>query len=307
MAAADPTGEFALLVRAAVELGIPTEELAPAEADGLLRLGGQVAFRHPLLRSAVYRAAPAHDRRAAHRSLAAATDAELDPDRRAWHRAHATVGPDEDVADELERSAERARARGGLAAAAAFLQRSAALTPDPARRAHRTLEAAASKQLAGASHEALSLLSRAAGGPLDALGQARLKFLHGQIEVDLSRGAAALPLLLDAARQLEPLDEPLSRDAYLAALRAASVAGRLGPGMMEVARAALQAPRVSDGPRAVDRLVDGLAVRFTDGYAASVPALKRALTDASPGGRAEGSECPLALVRPTRCGGAVRR
>jgi DNA-binding CsgD family transcriptional regulator len=278
LAAADPTGEFALLVRAAVELGTPTEELAPAEADGLLRLGAQVAFRHPLLRSAVYRAALAHDRRAAHRSLAAATDAELDPDRRAWHRAHATVGPDEEVADELERSAERARARGGLAAAAAFLGRSAALTPDPARRAHRTLEAAASKQLAGASHEALSLLSRAAGGPLDALDQARLKFLHGQIEVDLSRGAAALPLLLDAARQLEPLDEPLSRDAYLAALRAASVAGRLGPGMMEVARAALQAPRVSDEPRAVDRLVDGLAVRFTDGYAASVPALKRALT-----------------------------
>jgi DNA-binding CsgD family transcriptional regulator len=140
------------------------------------------------------------------------------------------------------------------------------------------LEAAASKQLAGASQEALSLLSRAAAGPLDPLDQAKLKFLHGWIEVDLSRGAAALPLLLDAARQLEPLDASLSRDAYLAALRAASVAGRLGPGMTEVARAALEAPRKPDEPRAVDRLVDGLAVRLTDGYAAGVPALKRALT-----------------------------
>ncbi len=277
LAAGDPTGEFALLVRAAAELGIPTEELAPAEADGLLRLGPRVAFRHPLLRSAVYRAAPAEERRAAHRALAAATDAELDPDRRAWHRAHATIGTDEDVADELERSAVRARARGGLAAAAAFLERSAALTPAPSLRAHRALEAAASKQLAGGSQEALKLLASAASGPLDALDHARLKLLHGQIEVDLSHGAAALPLLLDAARQLEPLDASLSRDAYLAALRAGSVAGRLGPGMIDVARAALEAPRVPGEPRAVDRLVDGLAVRFTDGYAAGVPALKRAL------------------------------
>jgi DNA-binding CsgD family transcriptional regulator len=278
LAAADPTGELALLVRAAAEIGISTEELAPAEAEGLLRLGPQVAFRHPLLRSAVYRAAPAEERRAAHRSLAAATDAELDPDRRAWHRAHATIGPDEDVADELERSADRARARGGLAAAAAFLERSAVLTPDPPGQAHRMLEAAASKQLSGASQEALSLLSRAAAGPLEPLDHARLKFLHGQIEVDLSRGAAALPLLLDAARQLEPLDASLSRDAYLAALRAASVAGRLGPGMTEVARAALQAPPAPDASRAVDWLVDGLAVRYTDGYTAGVPALNRALT-----------------------------
>jgi DNA-binding CsgD family transcriptional regulator len=288
LAATDPTGELALLVRAAAEAGISMQELAPAEADGLLSLGPQVAFRHPLLRSAVYRAAPAEQRRAAHRSLAAATDAELDPDRQAWHRAHATIGPDAEVADELERSAERARARGGLAAAAAFLERSVALTPDPPRRAHRALEAAASKQLAGASEEALNLLSRAAAGPLDPFDHARLKFLHGQIEVDLSRGSAALPLLLDAARELETLDVFLSRDAYLAALRAASVAGRLGPGMMEVARAALQAPRVRDSPRAVDRLVDGLAIRFTDGYAASVPSLKCALATVREEGERKG-------------------
>ena len=277
LAAADPTGEPALLVRAAKEFGVPIRELAPAEADGLLERGVQVTFRHPLLRSAVYRAAASGERRAAHQALADATDLELDPDRRAWHRAHAIADPAEDVALELEQSASRARARGGFAAAAAFLERSAALTPNPARRARRALEAAAAKHLAGASQEALRLLDSAGAGPLDPLDRARLKLLHGEI-VDLRRTPDALPLLLDAARQLEPLDVSLSRDAYLAALRAATVAGRLGPGVTEVARAALEAPRGPGEPRAVDRLVDGLALRFTDGYAAGAPALRRALT-----------------------------
>ena len=277
LAAADPTGEPALLARASEEIGIPIQELSPAEADGLLELDAQVTFRHPLLRSAIYRAAPSVERRAAHRALGAATDPESDPDRRAWHRAHAITTPDDDVALELEQSAARARARGGLAAAAAFLERSAALTPDPTRRAHRTLEAAASKHLAGASKEALRMLATAADGPLDVLDRARLKLLHAEI-VDWSRTPEALPLLLEAAKQLELVDVPLSRDAYLAALRAAASAGRLGPGVTVVARAALDAPRVPDQPRAVDLLVDGLAVRFTDGYAASAPALKRALS-----------------------------
>jgi DNA-binding CsgD family transcriptional regulator len=277
LAAADPTGEFALLVRACAEIGVSIDELSPAEADGLLELGVQVAFRHPLLRSAIYRSATPAERRAAHQALAAATDPEFDPDRRAWHRAHAIVHADEDVAHELEQSAERARARGGLAAAAAFLERSAALTPDPGRRARRALEAAASTHLAGGSQEALRMLARAAAGPLDPLDRARLKLLQGEI-VDLGRTPDALPLLLDAARQLELLDAPLSRDAYLAALRTASAAGRAGPGMREVAHAALKASHGPDEPRAVDRLVYGLAVRFTDGYAASAPALKLALT-----------------------------
>ena len=276
LAAADPTGDPALLVLASKEMGVPIHELSPAEADGLLELGPQVRFRHPLLRSAIYRAAPSAERRAAHEALAAATDPEFDPDRRAWHRAHAVTGPDEEVALELEQSAARARARGGLAAAAAFLERSAALTPDRTRRAHRALEAAASKHLAGASQEALGLLARAAAGPLDPLDRARLNLLNAQI-VDLRRTPDAVPLLLDAARQLEPLDAVLSRDAYLAALRAASAAGRLGSGALEIARAALRA-RASDAPRAVDQLVDGLAVRFANGYAAGAPALKRALT-----------------------------
>ena len=150
LAAADPTGEGALLFRASEEIGVAIDQLAPAETDGLLELGAYVRFRHPLLRSAIYREAASADRRAAHQALAAATDPGFDPDRRAWHRAHAIEAPDENVARELEQSAGRARARGGLAAAAAFLERSAALTPDPTVRAHRALEAAASKQLAGA-------------------------------------------------------------------------------------------------------------------------------------------------------------
>ena len=275
VAAADPTGEPALLVAAAEELGIPTGELAPAEADGLLQIGLQVAFRHPLLRSAIYRAATPDERRAAHRALAAATDAESDPDRRAWHRAHAIAGPDEDVALELEQSAARARARGGLAASAAFLELSTELTSDPTRRAHRALEAAISKHLSGASQEALRLLASAEAWPMDPLDRARLKLLQGEI-LELRRTGDALPLLIDAAKQLERVDVPLSRHAYLSAIRVACIAGRLGPGPLEAARAAAQAPRVQGAPRAVDLLVDGLAIRFTDGYAASVPALRDA-------------------------------
>jgi len=277
LASADPTGEPMLLVRASDEIGVPIHELSAAEADGLLELGVQVTFRHPLLRSAIYRAARSEERRVAHGALAAATDPQLDPDRRAWHRAHAIDPPDESIALELEESASRARARGGLAAAAAFLERATTFTPDPASRAHRALEAAATKQLAGARHEGLRLLALAAVGPLNAGDQARLKLLHGLIEFDLRHGAAALPLLLKAAREFETIDPALSQEAYLAAMRAATVTGSHGPGAVEVARAALAAPRGSDEPRAVDRLVRGLAQRYADGYAAGAPALKHAL------------------------------
>jgi DNA-binding CsgD family transcriptional regulator len=277
VAAADPTGEPALLVRAAGELGIQIEELAPAEAEGLLELGLQVAFRHSLLRSAIYRAAPIEERRSAHQALAAATDAQLDPDRRAWHRAHATIGPNEDVAGELEQSAERARARGGLAAAAAFLEHGAALTADPGRRARRALEAAAAKQLAGEPQSALTLLATAAAGPPDEVDRAELGRLHGQILLDLRRAAEALPLLVDAAERLDTVNPGLARDTHLEAVRAASVAARLGPGVIDAANAARRAPPRPGGPRPVDLLLDGLAVRFTDGYVAGAPALKSAL------------------------------
>jgi DNA-binding CsgD family transcriptional regulator len=277
LAATEPTGEPALLWRSAAQRGINIEAIAPAEEDGLLELGARVAFPHPLLRSAIYLAAPADERRSAHRAVAAATDPEVDPDRRAWHLAQAALGPDADVADELERSAGRARARGGVAAAAAFLERAAALTLDPAARARRALKAAGTKQLAGAPEEALTLLSAAACGPLEEIDRAMLQRLHGQIALDLRRGGDAVPLLLEAAKRLEALDPARARETYLEALRAASIAGRLGGGMLVAATAARNAP---PGPRAAgatDLLLDGLAIRFTDGYAASAAALKRAL------------------------------
>jgi DNA-binding CsgD family transcriptional regulator len=277
VAAAEPTGEPTLLWRAAADLGIPVEAVGPAEADGLLRLIPRVAFRHPLMRSVVYRNAPPEERRTAHRALAAVTDADTDPDRRAWHRAHATLAPDEDVALELERSAGRAQARGGMAAAAAFLQRAAALTPDPGRRSRRALAAARLTQLSGAPEAALVLLGTVAAGPLEEVDRAELQRLHGRLALDLRRGRAAVPLLLDAAQRLEALDPDLARETHLEALRAASLARRLGDGVGDAAEAARRAPPSTGPPRPVDLLLDGLAIRFTDGYAASAPTLQRAL------------------------------
>jgi DNA-binding CsgD family transcriptional regulator len=277
LAAAEPTGEPALLWRSAAELRLDMDALGPAVEKGLLELDSRVAFRHPLLRSAIYRAASAEGRRTAHRALSAATDADVDPDRRAWHLARAAVAFDEDVAEELERSAGRAQARGGVAAAAAFLQRAAALTLDPAKRARRALSAAEAKQLAGAPQEALTLLSSAADGPLGELDRAMLQRLHGQIALDLRRAADAVPLLLDAARRLTALDPDLARRTYLEALRAASVAGRLGSGTLAAAKAARNAPPPAGPPGSSDLLLDGLAIRFTDGYAPSAAPLQRAL------------------------------
>ena len=251
VAAAEPAGEPALVWRAAERLGIGAEAVAPAADAGLLTIGERVTFRHPLVRSAVYRAASPAERRAAHQALADATDPQADPDRRAWHRAQATLGPDEDVASELERSASRAQARGGLAAAAAFLERSAALTLDPARRAERALAAAQAKYQAGAFDATLGLLATAEAGPPDQLRRARADLLRGQIAFSSSRGSDAPPLLLKAARQFEPLDPRLARETYLDALAAATFAGRLalGGGMREVAEAARMAPP-PPGPRA---------------------------------------------------------
>ena len=163
VAAAEPAGEPTLVWRAAERLGIGAEAVAPAADAGLLAIGERVTFRHPLVRSAVYRAASPPERRAAHQALADATDPQADPDRRAWHRAQATPGPDEEVAAELERSAGRAQARGGLAAAAAFLERSAALTLDPVRQAERALAAAQAKYQAGAFDATLATAGHRGG------------------------------------------------------------------------------------------------------------------------------------------------
>ena len=238
-----------------------------------------MTFRHPLVRSAVYRAASPQERRAAHQALAGATDPAADPDHRAWHRAQATLGPDEEVAAELERSAGRAQARGGLAAAAAFLERSAALTLDPVTRAERALAAAQAKYQAGAFDATLGLLATAEAGPPDRLRSARADLLRGQVAFASSRGSDAPPLLLTAARQLEPLDARLARETYLDALAAATFAGRLavGGGMREVAEAARAAPPPPGPARPPDLLLDGLALLTCEGYAAGAPALRQAV------------------------------
>ena len=280
VAAAEPTGEPGLVWRAAQLLGIGTEVLAPAADAGLLMIGERVMFRHPLVRSAVYRAASAPERRAAHQALAGATDPQADPDRRAWHRAQATLGPDEDVASELEHSASRAEARGGLAAAAAFLERSAALTLDPVRRAERALAAAQAKYQAGAFDATLALLATAEAGPPDQLRRAQADLLRGQIAFSSSRGSDAPPLLLKAARQFELLDPRLARETYLDALAAATFAGRLalGGGMREVAEAARMAPPPPGPPRGPDLLLDGLSLVICEGYTTGAPVLRRAVS-----------------------------
>jgi DNA-binding CsgD family transcriptional regulator len=277
VAAAEPVGDPVLVWRAAARLGIGVQ--AAADTDGLLAIGARVTFRHPLVRSAVYRAAKSADRHAAHRALADATDPEVDPDRRAWHLAQATPGFDEDVAAELERSAGRAQARGGLAAAAAFLDRAVALTPEPSRRASRALAAAQAKHQAGAFDAALTLVAIAESGPLNELQRAEVELLRAQIAFAVNRGRDAPPLLLKAAKRLEPLDTGIARVTYLEALSAAISAGRLGArdGVRETADAARRAPPSSEPPGAPDLLLDGLAVLHTDGYAAGTPMLKRAL------------------------------
>jgi DNA-binding CsgD family transcriptional regulator len=277
VAAADPVGDPVVVWRAAGRLGIAVQ--AASETDGLLTIGTSVAFRHPLVRSSVYRAASPEEKQAAHRALADASDPEVDPDRRAWHLAHATPGVDEDVASELERSAGRAQARGGLAAAAAFLERASTLTPEASRRAERALAAAQAKQQAGAFDAAIGLLAIAESGPLDELRRAQVDLLRGQIAFALSRGSDAPSLLLKAAKRLERLDPRLARDTYLEALTAVFFPGRLASTeiVLETARAARAAPPWSQSPRAPDLLLDGLALLITDGYAAGAPILRRAI------------------------------
>src|SRR3954449_8333610 len=279
LAAADPVGDATLLWRAATTLGIERQAAEPAAAEQLLEIGAQVRFRHPLVRSAVYRAASATDRRAVHGALAAATDPETDPDRRAWHRAHAAIAPDEEVAGELIDSASRAQRRGGIAAAAAFLERAVTFTPDPGERASRALTAAQMKLEAGDLSAAGSLLAAADAGPLDELGQASAQRAHAQIAFDMRRGRDAPPLLMRTAQRLESLDPELARETHLKALVAVIYAGRLAtdPGPADVARAALSAPLGPEPLPADQLLLVGLATRLTDGYAAAAPTLTAAL------------------------------
>jgi DNA-binding CsgD family transcriptional regulator len=278
VAAADPVGDPALVWRAAERLGIPGSAAETVESEDLLALSPRVVFRHPLVRSAVYGAARLNERRDVHRALADATDPEVDPDRRAWHRAQAAATPDEEVASELERSAGRAQARGGLAAAAAFLERSIALTVDPGRRVDRALAATQANLYAGAFDEALRLLPVAEAGARDEQQQAQAELLRGQIAFSSSIGSDAPPLLLSAARRLERFDVDLARETYLDAWGAAWFAGSLATAgdLFEVSRAARSAPPSTHPSQPFDLLLDGLALLITEGRAAAAAALRRA-------------------------------
>lgn len=288
VAAAEPVGDAALFLRVAAQLGIPVDALGPAEAAGVIEFGPRMRFHHPMVRSAVYRAADLADRRAIHRALADATDPQHDPDRRAWHAANAAAGPDDAVAAELEASAGRAQSRGGVAAAAAFLERATGLTADPAHRGARAIAAAQAKWEAAAPAAAHELLAVAELGPLSALQRAQVARLRAQMEFARSRGgdAGAPPLaepvtqLLDAARRLEGLDAELARDAYLEALAAAMYAGRLGEpaAMTAVADAACVALRRAPTlDRPTDLLLSGMAHRIAGGVRAGGDAMRTAL------------------------------
>ena len=282
IAAADPVGSAALLLRAAERLGLGVDDAAPAEAAGLMTIGTAVHFRHPLVRSAIYRTAPLADRRRVHQALADATDSRYDVELRAWHRAQAAPDADESVADELACRAEQARARGGVAAAAAFLTRATYLTPDPVDRVRRALDAARAKLDAGAPDAALDLVAIAEAGPSDDLQLAHCELLRARIAFTL-RGDGDSPLLfLAAAERLTPLDEPLARETYLEALMASIFVDQPSDGdgadPHSVARAAKAAPLAPQPARGVDLLLDGLIARFGDGYVAAAPLLKAAMS-----------------------------
>ena len=279
LASAETVGDPSLVWRAAASMGIAADAATAAAESGLADFGVYVRFRHPLARSVVYRAATVEDRRQAHLALAETIDPKLDPDRRAWHRAHAAPGPDEDVADELEASAGRARARGGVAAAAAFLERSTMLTVNPARRAARAVAAASAKAEAGALADSRALLAIAAAGPLEDLQYAQVDLVRAQLAFIESHGSDVPPLMLNAARKLEPIDANLARATYLRTFSASIFAGRfsVGAGSVEVARAAGPSALELPNPTAADLLLLGLATHFNDGYAAALPILRSSL------------------------------
>ncbi len=281
LAAADPTGDPGLLWRSSAMLGLGPDNLdAAQQADALVVVGSRVRFRHPLIRSAVYQAASPEDRRAVHAALADATYVARDPDRRAWHRASATVAPDENVAVDLEQSAERARARGGVAANAAFLERAAELSPAASQRAERLIAAAVAKLDAGAPESALRLVDSARDLPLTPLQEALIDRLRARAGYALRRDRSAPRQLLRAAQDLEPHDEALARDTYMEALSAAMYGGRLGePGAVaDVAGAILTATADDQSERAQDLLLRGQALLCAQGLEAALPTLRRAVS-----------------------------
>ncbi|OBH63841.1 AAA family ATPase [Mycobacterium sp. E2479] len=279
IAAAEPTGDPTWLWAAAAQLHIDADAVVPAERCGLITVESRLRFRHPLVRSAVYRNASPSERRQAHAALADVIIGPAANEHRAWHRAHSTSAPDETVAVELIQSAERVRRRGGTAAAAAFLAYAVELTPDPERRAERALDAALSKLDAGDPEAATRLLAAVAGTENEMLS-ARLDLLRAKIAFAAQRGRDAPPLLLAAAQRLQPLDAGLARETYLDALVAAMIVGRLAEEQTSaaaIATAARHALPPSGRPTAADLFLEGIVVRLTEGHAVAAPLLRRAI------------------------------
>ncbi len=284
LAAADPTGEPALIWNAARNLGIDPEAGEAAGVERLMSWEPRVRFRHPLIRSAAYYAALAAARRGAHQALAAVTDPEVDPDRRAWHLAEAAAGPDEQVAAELERLADRARGRGGWASGAAFLERAAALSPDGEHGATRMLAAAEDRLVAGEASAAQALLSLAAPRLTDALARARARRLEGKSLYAAGQMPEATSVLLDAARMLQPSEPRLARDTLLDAFVAAQSSGQPGAGMAEFLREVRSVPKVADPQATVaDLLLDGFAAVGERRYEAGAALLRRAIAPLAAG------------------------
>jgi DNA-binding CsgD family transcriptional regulator len=275
LAAAEPLGDAALLWRAAELLSTDAGALAPATEAGLLEIDDRVRFHHPLVRAAVYQAATPDQRRHVHDALAEVSDPELAADRRAWHRALAAVGPEEAVAADLERSAARAQSRGGLAAAAALLERAAVLTAEPTLRVRRALAAAQATFRSGAFDAALALLATAQAEGFDAFQSAEADLLRGLVAFASGRVGDAPPLLLKAARGLEPFDPQLARETYLTAWSAASVASQ-HEALQDICRAVHALPPRPEPRRALDLLLDGLTLLIDGGHAAATPTLQEA-------------------------------
>lgn len=267
VAAADPTGDPGLVHRAARELGL--DPAAPHEAigTGLIEIDARLRFGHPLMRAAVYEAAPAADRVAAHRALAAATDPVTDPDRRAWHAAQATSEPDVALAGELERLSARAHTRGGLAAAAAFLERAAVLTADPPVRARRLLAAAAVRRETGELSAALDLVALAESAGPDRARRADAAVLRARVAFDRARDEDAVRRLIGAARQAGPIDPALGREVLFDALAAITFMGRFARRelLVELAAEAAALPAAGRGASPAELLLDGLLSRTEQG------------------------------------------
>jgi DNA-binding CsgD family transcriptional regulator/tetratricopeptide (TPR) repeat protein len=280
LAAADPSADATLLWRAAEMLGIPRSAAVAAESEQLVEIGSQVRFRHPLVRSAAYASGAPDDRCAAHAALAEAIDAEVDPERRVWHLAAAATGPDDVIASQLEHAAVAAQARAGLAGAAALLQRSVELTSDSERRADRALAAAQAHLHAGSLDAAMALMAEARALAIDDVQRGRVERLMGEAQYRSKPGPEVPVVLVEVAKTLEPLDAQLARAAYLEAWMASYAAGpyaRPGGLLAEVASAMQSAPPPPNEPPSWDLFLDGLAASVTDGRAASVAGLRRAV------------------------------